>query len=54
MDAMEIAWGVDIEPVIGMVSAAFGKYRCSFFIVSWPVDMFYDLRSESIFVSLGK
>lgn len=30
MDAMEIAWGVDIEPVIGMVSAAFGKYCCSF------------------------
>lgn len=33
MDAMEMAWGVDIEPVIAMVSAAFGKNR-SFFIVS--------------------
>lgn len=49
-----MAWGVDIEPVMAMVSAAFGKNRCSFFIVSWHIDMFYDLRSESIFVSLDK
>lgn len=26
-----MAWGVDIEPVIAMVSAAFGKYLCFFF-----------------------
>lgn len=25
MDTMEIAWGVDIEPVLAMVSLAFGK-----------------------------
>lgn len=27
-----MAWGVDIEPVIAMVSAAFGKYLCFFFL----------------------
>ena len=33
-----MAWGVDIEPVIAMVSAAFGKYLCSFFIVCRPIS----------------
>lgn len=32
-----MAWGVDIEPVIAMVSAAFGKYLF-FFTVCRPIS----------------
>ena len=28
---MELAWGVDIEPVLAMVSIAFGELQFSFF-----------------------
>lgn len=30
VDAMELAWGVDIEPVLAMVSIAFGELQFSF------------------------
>ena len=30
VDAMELAWGVDIEPVLAMVSIAFGEFQFSF------------------------
>lgn len=37
VDTMELAWGVDIEPVITMVSIAFGKrYNSSLNVTPSP------------------